>query len=351
MASEAWEMEATEIAALTRTGRMSCREAVESCLARLDAVNPAINAVVRALSDEAMAAADEADARFQRGDRVGPLHGVPVTTKVNTDQAGCPTDNGVVAFKDLVATEDSPVVAHLKRAGAIVIGRTNAPAFSMRWFTENELHGNTLNPWDAGRTAGGSSGGAGAAVVTGIGAISQGNDIGGSVRYPAYVNGVVGLRPTMGRMASYNSTAPAAGRPLGASMFATQGPIARTVADCRLAFEVMSARDNRDSRWTDAPLRGPDPARPIRAAVVSDPDDPEVDAAVDGALRAAGRYFAGRRLRRRRSWVAGHLAGGRALASPECSRRPWRTVAADARIRRRRRQAFDAALARKPAGG
>ena len=95
---------------------------------------------------------------------------MPITTKVNVDQAGCPTDNGVVAFKDLVATRDNPVVANLRRAGAIVIGRTNAPAFSMRWFTDNALHGATLNPWDPGRTPGGSSGGAAAATATGIGA-------------------------------------------------------------------------------------------------------------------------------------------------------------------------------------
>src|SRR5205823_7925668 len=155
------------------------REATESCLGRLRAVNPAINAVVRVLEDEALAAADFADEAQARGETLGPLHGVPVTTKVNTDQAGCPTDNGVVAYRDNIATADNPVIANLKRAGAVIIGRTNTPAFSMRIFADNALHGRTLNPRDPALSAGGSSGGAGAAVATGLGPIAHGNDIGG----------------------------------------------------------------------------------------------------------------------------------------------------------------------------
>jgi amidase len=169
---------------MIRRRDVSCREVVTAALARLDAVNPRINAVVRPLHETALAEAAAADQALARGAAVGPLHGVPITTKVNVDQTGCPTDNGVVAFKDLVATRDNPVVANLRRAGAIVIGRTNAPAFSMRWFTDNALHGATLNPWDPARTPGGSSGGAAAATATGIGAIGHGNDIAGSVRYP-----------------------------------------------------------------------------------------------------------------------------------------------------------------------
>jgi amidase len=123
---------------------------------------------------------------------LSPLHGVPVTIKVNTDQAGCATDNGVVAFRDMIATEDAPVVANLRRAGAMIIGRTNTPAFSMRAFADNALHGRMLNPRDPVLSAGGSSGGAGAAVATGIGPIAHGNDIAGSVRIPALFNGVSG---------------------------------------------------------------------------------------------------------------------------------------------------------------
>jgi amidase len=151
----------TELARLIWLGRASSREATESCLSRLRAVNPAINAVVRILEEEALAAADAAD-RAQ-GQALGPLHGVPVTTKVNTDQAGCPTDNAVVAYRDNIAADDNPVVANLKRAGAVIIGRTNTTAFSFRGFADNALHGRTLNPRDPALSAGG----AGAAVATG----------------------------------------------------------------------------------------------------------------------------------------------------------------------------------------
>src|SRR5262249_46489496 len=175
---------------------------------RLHAVNPAINAVVLVLEKEALAAAAAADETRARGNVLGPLHGVPVTTKVNTDQAGCPTDNGVVAFRNNIAMRDAPVIANLKRAGAIVIGRTNTPAFSMRIFADNALHGRTLNPRDPTLSAGGSSGGAGAAVATGIGPIAHGNDIGGSVRIPAMYNGVVGLRVSLGRIPAYNPSPP-----------------------------------------------------------------------------------------------------------------------------------------------
>src|SRR5258707_4419862 len=188
------ECAATDRPRLIRTGQASAREAVDSVLARLHKVNPAINAVVRVLEDEARAAAETADASRARGHALPPLHGVPVTTKVNVDQAGLPTDNGVVPLKHFTAQEDSPVVANLKHAGAIVVGRTNAPAFSMRIFTDNALHGRTLNPRDSSVTPGGSSGGAGAATATGIGAIAHGNDIGGSGRLPGYCHRVGGLR-------------------------------------------------------------------------------------------------------------------------------------------------------------
>ena len=169
---ELWQYDATDLARLIRTGQASARDAVDSVLGRLHKVNPAINAVVRVLEEEARAAAETADAARARGHALPPLHGVPVTTKVNVDQAGLPTDNGVVPLKDFMAQEDSPVVANLKHAGAIIVGRTNAPAFSMRIFTDNALHGRTLNPRDPSVTPGGSSGGAGAATATGIGAIA-----------------------------------------------------------------------------------------------------------------------------------------------------------------------------------
>ena len=145
---ELWQYDATDLARLIRTGRASAREAVDFVLGRLHKVNPAINAVVRVLEARGPRRRRDGRCRRARGHALPPLHGVPVTTKVNVDQAGLPTDNGVVPLKDFVAQDDSPVVANLKHAGAIIVGRTNAPAFSMRIFTDNALHGRTLNPRD-----------------------------------------------------------------------------------------------------------------------------------------------------------------------------------------------------------
>lgn len=290
--SDLWRLDAVELAALVRTGRASAREVAASALARMHAVNPAVNAVTLALDEEALAAADAIDAARARGEALGPLAGVPVTTKINVDQKGLPTDNGVPALKDLIATTDSPVVAALREAGAVIVGRTNSPAFAMRGHTDNALHGATLNPWHRGATPGGSSGGAGAATATGIGTIAHGNDIGGSIRWPAYCNGVVGLRPSHGRVARVNDTM-AVGRPMSSQLMAVDGPLARTVRDVRLGFEVMAARpDARDNRWAPVPLRLPSPERPIRVALVTKADGaPPVAASCWNAVRTAGRHL------------------------------------------------------------
>jgi amidase len=286
-----WRLEAAELARLIRLGQVSSREAVGSCLARMDAVNGKLNAVVRRMDEEALAAADDCDAARARGEALGPLHGVPVTTKINTDHRGHPTDNGAVALKDLIAPEDAPVVANLRRAGAVFIGRTNAPAFSMRIMSVNGLHGRTLNPLDQGVSPGGSSGGAGAAVAAGIGPIAHGNDIGGSVRIPAYCNGVVGLRTGLGRVPAYSTTTMTP-RPISAQLMSTQGPLARTVRDARLTFEVMAGGDPRDTRWVEAPLRGPSPRRPIRVALAPELPGGFTHPAQAEAVRIAGRYLA-----------------------------------------------------------
>lgn len=287
-----WRQDAVTLARMLRAREVSCREVVASALARLDAVNPALNAVVLALPEQALAEADAADHALAQGDAVGPLHGVPVTTKVNLDQRGCPTDNGIVEFKSLTAERDNPTIANLRRAGAIVIGRTNAPGFSMRWFTDNALHGLTLNPWHSGRTCGGSSGGAASSVAAGIGAIAQGNDIAGSVRYPAYCCGVVGLRPTYGRVPAHNFTSTSK-RPISSQLMAVQGPLTRRVADARLALAAMAAGDPNDPRWVDMPLAGPPAKRPIRVALVTDPAGRGgVDPAIADALRQAAAWLA-----------------------------------------------------------
>ncbi len=289
--TEFWRLPATEIAALVRARQASATEVAKDALARLDAVNPAINAVIEHRPADVLAQAANIDASIARGDDPGPMAGVPVTIKVNVDQQGYATTNGLRIQKDLVATQDNPVVANFRRAGAVLLGRTNTPAFSLRWFCRNSLHGHTKNPRDPSITPGGSSGGAAAAVVAGIGAVGHGTDIGGSIRYPAYACGVHGLRPTLGRIPVWNASG--AERHIGGQIMAVSGPIARTIADLRLAFAAMSQRDLRDPWWVDAPATGP--AAPKRAALCIRPEGmpttPEVEAALRDAakrLEAAG---------------------------------------------------------------
>lgn len=294
MSGELWSLGAGETAARIANREVSAAEVIEAHLARLDAVNPRLNAVTRPLHDQARSSAQAADAAVARGDALGPLHGVPVTIKDNVDIAGQTSPNGVTALKDLMAEANSPVVDNLLAAGAIPIGRTNAPEFSLRWHTDNPLFGATVNPWHPDRTPGGSSGGAAASLAAGIGCIAHGNDLGGSLRYPAYCTGLATIRPTQGRIAAFNPTAGAERPPLMLLM-STQGPLARSVADVRLGLEVMSARDPRDPWWVPAPLDGPAPQAPIRVALVTNPPGtpvaPEVAAAVERAgalLSAAG---------------------------------------------------------------
>jgi len=286
-----WRWSAHELAAAIRGGAISAREATQSALERVHAVNPALNAIVELTADAALAAADAADAQRRRGEALGPLHGVPVTMKVNVDMRGHATTNGVVAFKDLIAADDSPVVANFRRAGAVIIGRTNTPAFSVRWFTENDLHGRTLNPWSRGHTPGGSSGGASAAVAAGMGAIAHGNDLAGSVRYPAYCTGVCGLRPSFGRVPGFLPSAKEE-RPISMSLMAVQGPLARCVADLRLGLQAMSAGDARDPWWVPVPLEGPPPPRPLRVAMTVNCNGRPAHPAVVAAVRQAAAWLA-----------------------------------------------------------
>ncbi len=284
MAEDIWRWSATETAAAIRGGRISCLEAVEAAIDRLQSVNQAVNAVTLDLSESARAQARRADDMVRSGVGLGPLHGVPVTIKENVDQKGVSNTNGVPAFADVIATEHAPVVANLLKAGAIPVGRTNTPEFSLRWFTDNPLRGMTHNPWKAGVTPGGSSGGAAAGVALGIGDIAHGNDLGGSLRYPAYACGLATIRPSLGRVPAFNPSAPAE-RPFGLQQMSVQGPIAREVRDVRLALSAMAAGDPRDPLWVPAPLQGPKPSEPLRVAVTKTPAgipcDPAVAAAVD----------------------------------------------------------------------
>ena len=283
--TDLWRLSATQLADRIRWKAVSAREAARSALDRLDAVNPAINAVIEHRPDEVLAAADAIDARIARGEDVGPLGGVPVTIKVNTDQDGYATTNGLTLQRGLIAAADSPVVANLRRAGAVLLGRTNTPAFSLRWFTDNQLHGRTRNPRDPSRTPGGSSGGAAAAVAAGIGALAHGTDIAGSIRYPAYACGVHGLRPSLGRVPAWNASGP--DRTIGPQLMAVSGPIGRTIDDLRLGLEAMAAPDPRDPWFMPVPLDGPPRAR--LAALCLRPGGMTIVPEVEAALKDAGR--------------------------------------------------------------
>ncbi|MFI4951618.1 MAG: amidase, partial [Burkholderiales bacterium] len=294
MSEAIWRWSATRIAAAIRSRGISAREALDSCTSRMAAVNGKLNAITVDLSERARAAADRADRAVGQASAdspLGPLHGVPVTIKENVDQQGCATTNGVVAFRDLIAPADCPAVANLKRAGAIIIGRTNTPAFSFRIDTVNDLRGRTYSPWSKTHTPGGSSGGAASSVAAGITPLAHGTDIAGSIRFPAYACGIAGIRPSFGRVPSYNPTQ-AAERSLSSQLMSVQGPLARTIADLRLGLGAMAARDARDPWWVPAPLDGPAPPPPIRVAVVTAAADlagatlhPHVSAGIAQAAR------------------------------------------------------------------
>ena len=286
-----WQWSAVETARAIKAGEITSAAVVDAHLARMRAANPAINAVVVDLGEQARKAAKAADDALAAKATPGALHGVPVTVKINIDLAGQANSNGVVGLKDNIAPGDSPVVANLKQAGAIIIGMTNTPEFSMRGFTDNKLHGLTLNPWDASVTCGGSSGGAGASIAAGIGALAHGNDIGGSLRWPAFCNGVATIKPTQGRIPAYNPSA-AVERPLMAQFMSSQGPLARSVADVRLGLEVMSRRDPRDPWWVPAPMVGPELPRPIKVALAKIPDDMQADTDVISLVRRAADHLA-----------------------------------------------------------
>ncbi len=279
--TQIWQMTATEIAEAVRSGEMSATEVAKAHLDRLDAVNPQINAVVQDCRADALEAAGQVDAAIARGDDPGVLCGVPVTIKVNVDQKDHATTNGLAIQKHLIADHDSPVVSNIRKAGGVIVGRTNTPAFSMRWFTNNGLHGQTLNPRDTGLTPGGSSGGASAAVAAGICALGHGTDIAGSIRYPAYACGLHGLRPTLGRVPAYNASG--ADRYIGAQVMAVSGPIARSIADIELGLSAMAAANPLDP-WNVPIAVGPR-AFAKRAALTIAPDGMPVADEVRAALQ------------------------------------------------------------------
>ncbi|MFA3918261.1 amidase family protein [Ruegeria hyattellae] len=284
--NEIWQLTASETVEKTRLGELSAEATVAAALDRMEFVNPALNAVVDSCADEACARARALDKARAAGTPCGPLHGVPVTIKINVDQKGYATSNGIPALRDLIAPDDAPVVRNLQQAGAVIIGRTNTPEFSFRADTDNPLFGRTHNPWGDHVSAGGSSGGAGAAVMAGIGALAHGNDIGGSLRFPAAANGAVTVKPGIGRVPAWNPSQSAERGMLAQSM-SVQGLFARTVQDLHLSMPSLIAADPRDPFHVPMPWRLDPLEEPLRVAFTRETYGYDLHPEVEAALLTA----------------------------------------------------------------
>ena len=243
---------ATELAALIRSRQLSARELTDACLERIDALDGAVNAVVTLDAEGARAAADAADAALAAGEHVGPLHGLPVAHKDTHATGGMRTTHGSPLFADSVPEADELVVARMRAAGATRVGKTNVPEFAAGSHTFNTVFGATHNPYRHGLSAGGSSGGAAAALAAGFVPVAEGNDTGGSLRNPAAFCNVVGLRPTPGRVPTWPTS-------LGWGQLSVQGPMGRTVADVALLLSVIAGPDRR------VPISLDDPGTPFAA--------------------------------------------------------------------------------------
>ena len=237
-----------------RHNKFSATELVEAHLARIQKLNPKLNAFVQVDTEGALCQARAADEDLRRSEKLGPLHGVPVTIKSSIEVKGLRAESGTKLRAGFVATRDAPLVSRLRHAGAVILGTTNTPELLMAWETDNLLYGRTNNPWDLARTPGGSSGGEAAAIAAGCSAGGVGSDGGGSIRVPAHFSGICGLKPTPGRI-------PATGHfPTSVGPFAllgVVGPMARTVADLKLLFEVMQGPDDGDPSAAPVPVRWP----------------------------------------------------------------------------------------------
>lgn len=277
---------AIELAARIRTKEVSPVEVVEAFLARIERVNPAVNAYCTVTAEVARRAAKAAEAAVVRGAPLGPLHGVPVSIKDLIITRGVRTTWGSRIYEQHIPEEDAPAVERLLRAGAILLGKTNTPELGWRGSTDNLIFGPTRNPWDLERTAGGSSGGAAAAVAAGLGPLALGTDGGGSIRIPASFCGVYGLKPSFGRVPVYPASA--------AEALSHTGPITRTVRDAALMLEILAGPDERDRN--SLPAEGTGYLRLLESGIRGlrvawsptlgyAPVDPEVRALAEAAAR------------------------------------------------------------------
>ncbi len=290
------ELSAVELAAAIADRQVSSREALAHFVERVDRLDGPLNAVVTRDLERAYAAADRADAAVVRGDALGPLHGVPMTVKDSFSTAGLRTTSGAPELAEHVPAEDAAPVAAVRRAGAVVWGKTNLPIYAGDMQSYNEVFGTTANPWDVERTPGGSSGGSAAALAARFTPLEIGSDIGGSIRLPANMSGVYGHKPSYGIVPAHGQI-PGPPGTLTQADIAVAGPLARTTADLALALDLMSGPD----RWNSAAwrLELPEPRATdlatFRVATWFDDDacplDPEVATALTGfveQLEAAG---------------------------------------------------------------
>jgi amidase len=280
-------LSATEMARQIREKKISPLELAEAHLAKIERLNPKLNAFVHVDAERVRGQARAAEAAVTCDKNLGPLHGVPISIKSSVDVAGFRCESGTRLRAGHVAIQDAPLVTRLRDAGAIILGVTNTPELLMAWETDNLLYGRTNNPWNLERTAGGSSGGEAAAIASGMSA-------GGSIRVPAHFCGICGLKPTPGRIPSTGHFPPSGG-PF--SLIGVVGPMARNVADLKMLFEAMQGPDDGDAYAAPVPLRWPDETevRELRVGYFEDdgrtPVTPETRAAVRTAaeaLRSAG---------------------------------------------------------------
>jgi amidase len=281
---------ATRLAERVRTGSMSSVELVTAVLAEIDRVNPRINAVV-CLADDALDLARQADADLASGRLGGPIHGVPFTIKDSFDTAGVVTTAGTIGWRDRVPTEDATVVARLKAAGGILVGKTNTPEFTWSDETDNDVYGRTSNPYDLDRTPGGSSGGGAAIVAAGASPFDVGSDTGDSIRQPAHVCGVAGIKPTSGRVPRTGHWPSFRGL---FQSFTQLGPIARRIEDLELILAIIAGPDGVDPYVLPVALTGEagvDIAG-LRVAMFTDNGIRKPTPATIEAVEAAGRALA-----------------------------------------------------------
>jgi len=284
--SELWRMSAVELAAMIRNREVSSREVIQAHLDRIEAVNPYLNAIVRLLPDQALAAADAADRAVAAESALGPLHGVPFTVKENIDLAGTPTTQAIPALAEAVAPIDAPQVERLRAAGAIPIGRTNLPDFGLRVHTDSALHGLTRNPWNPQRTPGGSSGGEAAALATGMSPLGLGNDLGGSLRNPAHCCGVASIKPSTGAVPAA-TVIPPEDLSISYQLMAVEGVLARRVADVRAGFTAIAGQHPRDPLSVPAVLAELAAGERPRVAVLPEPPGGSTHPGVAAAVRRA----------------------------------------------------------------